>query len=218
MPLDYLPVSPKGSKRSFRVLDLEELTDEELRQVNLQITAHYHAELLLTTAPRVDPPEPYQERFSIWKMLLQQFLALVCIVIALVFIVLSAQAFGGMSALTLFYLGGAFLVYAWFAYRIFYSWQHTLVFSEAQDTGIRRKRNPWLIVSEKTPSTETSTLTARDADRNHFTSMLNINSWYVTLDSAVQKDTFLQMGFVRDGARLRQTVIDWQAYLKSARR
>jgi len=208
------PASPVAAD-GFRVLRHEELSVDEVRQVNIQLTAYYHAIKLLAKESRIEPPEAYVERFYIWKMLFKQLIPAGGLVVALFVISMAAQAFGGVSGWTMLWMFVAVVAYGYFAYRTYFVWANTFLFSEERETGIRRKRHRWLFVTEMNPAVETASIQTKDADRNHFTSYFNLNSWLITLDAPAQKDQFLEnLGFVRHGDRLKKTVNDWQQYLK----
>ena len=203
--------------RVFRLLTPDELTNEEIRSVQLQMTAFYYAQKQLTVSEYIEPPAPYIERFYIWKMIFRLLIPAGALVLTFVLagLISGTGVIHSDAQLTFVsVLVFAVLICAWFAYRIFYSWQHTFLFSETQDTGIRRRRNRWLLLTEIDLAVETSSLKTKEASRGNFTSFFNLNSWRVSLDSPAQDDDFLRnIGFVRNGSELKKTINATQRYL-----
>ena len=212
-----LKLPPSIPVRSFELLSPEELSPEDVLDIRKQITAIVYAQRILDKKQAVEAPDPYEERFYIWKMLFQQFVLLGALV-AVVAVIVALGSFDAFSGISTSIASLAVLIivllYLWAAYRTLYSWQHTYFFSELEGTGIRRPRQRWLLLNEIDLAVATSSLQTKDATRGNFTSFFNLNCWRVTLDSPSQKDKFLDdVRFVRDGDRLKKTVQSIQHYL-----
>lgn len=218
--IPVLPVSQPT--RVLRILEPEELTDDEFRAVQLQMTALYHAQKLLSDEEKLEIPQPYNERRYIWRMIFQQMApaAILLLVIGVSVAVFSTGSIGGWGAVWLgLGLLCVLLGYVWTAYRIYCDWRYTFLFSDTYNTGFRRRRFRWLLLTELNPSVETASLSSKDVTRGNFASFFSLNSWRVTLDSPTQQDAFLgNMRFVRDGLRLKETINANQQYLNRRRR
>lgn len=219
MPLVCEPVKPP---RPFRLLSPEELSPEEHRSVEIQMTAFYEAQKLLRSSPKIPEPLPYEERYFIWKMIFKMMIpALGLIVVGALLVSLPIMM--GANGWDSFWWGVALfvavLVVAWFGFRVYYDWAHTVLFSSLQETGIRRPRNRWLLLTELNLTVETTSLMSKEATRGGFTSFFNINSWRISFDSAATDDDFLKdRGFVRNGDVLKKTVNAFQEYAKRSGR
>lgn len=224
-PIPVTSETTRTESRELKLLDPEQLTADEFYQLRLRMTAYYHALKLLAAdernAQRVDQPGPYQERFYVWKMVFKEswILAITVVVIAVitavkVFLPQGGEAGAWFAAMII----GTVVAFAWTAYRTYYTWHHTVIFCTPAGTGVRQKRNRWLLLNEREESVDTSSIQTKDATRGTFASFFNLNCWRVNLDSPSQKDAFLNnLRFVRDGNRLMQTVEATQRYLKSER-
>ena len=218
-------VVPETKQETFRVLTEEEMTPEEIRKVQLDITALHHAHRLMNESEYVAPPEPYDEPFYVWKMIFQQLApASSLIVIFTVSVIVASMGFIPGDWIIGAVLGNIVvaLVCAWFAYRTHWSWQNTRFYSdpETQQTGIRRPLNRWLLLNEINLFVITADITTKDATRSDLVSFIGLNSWRVSLDTVAQTgDEFLKsLRFVRDGRRLVDMISETQRYLKSSRR
>lgn len=208
--------------RTFEPFTLDELSDEEVYEVRMMATAFYHAELAIRKRGHVEPPEPYSERFYVWKMVFQQLLLAVVVgaIVALVVLASSFGAFSELSWLWRFLLGFTLtLACIWTSYRLYFIWRNTVLVSDTQETGIRRPRKRWLLLNEVNQTVETASLQTKDVTRVGFASFFSLNSWRITLDAPSQKDKFLDnLGFVRNGSELKKTVQANQSYLKQVGR
>lgn len=202
--------------------ELAELSDEAFLQLRLQTTAYFRALTLFHEKSRLPAPDPYLERFYIWKMLFKQ-VAPVATLLTVAAVTVSLLVVTGATGWTIVWaVLGLLLVAlgcAWFVYRIYYIWRHTFLFSDVQETGIRRPRNRWLFLTELEQTVETASLQTKDPTRGNFASFFNLNCWRVALDAPAQKDNFLNdLRFVRNGNRLKQTIIAGQQYLRQSER
>lgn len=215
VPTVTQPAPQLTTQRQFQLLSPDELSEEEIRAVEIQMTAFYYAQQYMGTANKLDPPLPYHERFFIWKMIFQVAAVIAVTIVALVAFGLFGTAVVPESDRGWIYVSMAIvaLVGAWFVCRAYFAWRHTFIFSTPEETGLRRPIMRWLLLPEIERSLTTAALMTKDAGRSQFTAFFNINSWQITLDSPAQKDDFLVgVGFVRDGNRLKKTVNANQVY------
>ena len=212
-PPQFVP-APQTGLATLRILTEDELSPEEKRAVQIQMTAFYHAQRLIREERRVDPPDLYSERFFIWKVLFKELLGLLIIVAAIVLLVFVAQqSSGDVQGWSVLVLVVLVLVYGWVAYRMFFAWRHTILYSDVNNTGIKRPLNRWLLLNELNSTVATHRIQTKKPSRGHFASFFNLNSWRVTLDSSSTEDDFLNdLRFVRDGDRLKNTIDAAQAY------
>lgn len=216
LPASIPPVR-KAVRRTFEPLTMDELTDEQVFEVRALITAICEAERIRTEKQKRDRPEPYIERFYIWKLLfeLMALTGIVGIIVAVVILLLANNIITGSgqelaSGLLLLTV----LTGAWFGYRMVFDWNHTILFSNVEETGLRRPRKRWLLLNEKSQTVETASLKTKDATRGNFASFFNLNCWRVSLDTPAQNDDFLKdLTFVRNGSQLKQVIRDNQSYL-----
>lgn len=208
MPPSYVP-------QGFEPLTPEELTPDQRHWVRMYVTALVAAEKVLNRKERGERPVPYQDRFYIWKMLRQQLLL--------------ALVMGPLVALTIFlrtvdtvgvsdWLDGTLvlllLFWAWSGCRVYFDWHRTILFSNVEETGIRRPRNRWLLLTDKEVTVDTASLHTKDALRGNFASFFNLNCWRVSLDSPSQRDEALNaLTFVRYGDKLKETIMLNKSYL-----
>lgn len=209
LPPQFFPLR----RRVLEPLDIEELTDDEVRQIRLYLTAR---RALDAKEPR-ERPEPYLERHYVWKMIFQLlpiagvFIGTAALTVALNLMTSISDAVAGWAWLVLVVVA---LSCAWAGLRVFYDWQHTEIYSTVEQTGIRRPRNRWFLLTEKRMSVDTASLQIKKATRGYFTSFFNIDCWRVTLDSPSDEDKdFNDIRYVRSGDRLKETIQANQAYI-----
>ncbi len=208
---------PPNPAKTFRVLEPEEVNDNEMRLIQLIITGVTKGLQIAHEKSRPKMPEGYKERLFIWYML---FLELIPIVsLALILVLFYVAANGGLvtservggTAIALIVL---VVIDVWFMLRIYFDWKRTYLFSNEQETGVFRPPIRWLLLGDASQSVETARLQTKIAKRSGILALLHINSWHITLSAPDPEDKFLlDKRFVKHGQRLIDTVIAYQHYL-----
>lgn len=200
----------------FRVLSPEEVTPDERRQIEIQMTALYSVQRIVSEENRIDPPKEYHERRFIWRMIFQEMIPSALILGALYLIVVGAITGLISLILVLVLLAGA-IICGLVGACIYFLWRITFIVCTEQKTGIARRQVRWLGLSELVPELETLTIGLRKPGQNPFSVMLGLDCWHVKLDTAVQNEdqNTVRLHFVHGGKQFTQTISDFQSYIQS---
>ncbi len=197
-------------KRVFEPLSINELSDSEVFEVRKLITAFVEADRIINRKDRGKPPEPYYERFYIWQMLFQlaaqATVAIGIIGLMTTFVMWDAIPTNVTTWSVLIGIIGLVVV-GLYCFRIYVLWSTTSIYSNTQETGIRRPRNRWLLITELSLALKTASIQTKDASKGQFASFFNFNCWRITFDSPSDEDKFFRdLRYVKDGDRLKATV------------
>lgn len=215
--IETLPL-PVSSPSAFRLLKPEEVTPEERRQIEIQMTAYYWAQKLLTEENYVAPPDEYSENRSVWRMLFQEMIP-AGVVLILLSIVITSVVMGWFSwLLILIFLIGVVICGA-AGVLIHFLWRITFIVCNKQNTGIARREVRWLLLSELVPELQTASINVKEPTKSHLAVAIKLNLWRVKLETPAQDEDpkSVRLGFVRDGDLLVQTISDFQSYIQSRR-
>lgn len=208
---------PSYVSQGFEPYAPEELTPDQRHWVRMYVTALDAAEKVKNRKERGERPAPYQERFYIWKMIQRQIIlgTVMVLPVALIIFLRTVDTIGLSDWLdgTLVFL---LLCWAWVGCRVYFDWHRTILFSNVEETGIRRPRNRWLLLTDKEVTVDTASLHTKDALRGNFASFFSLNCWRVSLDSPSQRDEALNtLTYVRYGDKLKETIMLNKSYLSS---
>lgn|GEM_PF-5217624 len=211
-PVVVTPAPPKrtGPFRIYSPHD-PDLTDEMRTEIEIRMTAGYWLHKALQDEDRVELPDEFRERRVLLKLVLQEVLVLIGIL--LMGWLLSSGWLNGWSNLVVVGIMLVGIVVGFYLYKL---WSITYIVSTASKTGISRERIRWMFINEIEPELTTKDIILSRPWRNKLFSTFNVNWWRVYLDTAAEDESpnLKTLRFVRDGDRLVQTIDQFKLALR----
>lgn len=163
-------------------------------------------------------PESYGSRLSVWLMLFAQakpFGFYLLSILAPVVLLALGVVQGHFIWWTVLVILLVTLGYAWVACRIYALWSREILYCNEEMTGIYRPTVRWLLIlKERDEYVNTADIiSAEVSQQSNIASLLRLNLWIVTIDTASEKDEFLHdMKYVVDGKELVETAMLMKRY------
>lgn len=208
-------------RETFRILKPEEVSDEEIRLIQLQMTAYYHTLKILHEEEELKRPATRQDRQFIWhvifKLMANISIGLVLTVALLVIMFNSGNSFWSIVPFSALMLLIVIFATWWLSARAVRNYKTKYMVCDTYNTGWQRPASRFFLLSELVPSLETASINTRNPGRGKLSIFLKLNCWRVTLDAPSQADnkTYEDMRFIRNGDLLVQTIIAQQKYLST---